>query len=184
MAIPKPASGAPRAASGETSAPQVGNRPGDRPFEPDGNRGVPSIPKHADDPTNPDAARRPQKPLPEEESLPADSWCDPMARSLLQWATPLAPGFSVSPPAHGLPSAVLEQIAGQVVKRVRVGEGAVHLQLGSGRLEGGEVLVKSGIDGLDISVTAPVGVDGAQLGEAIRARLRKRGLRVASVAVE
>lgn len=126
---------------------------------------------------------------PRAEKHTRDEWvdegcCDPMARSLMQWASPLAPATAVSPPVQSMPSAVLEQIAGQVVKRIRIGDGTVHLQLGSGRLEGGEVLVTSGTDGLDVRVTAPSGVDGSKLGEAIRERLTKRGLRVATVEVE
>lgn len=107
-------------------------------------------------------------------------WCDPLARSLLQWAPPpvaLAPAASV-------PDVVLEHIAGQLVKRVAVGTSAVQLQLGKGQLDGAELLVRATADGLEIRLTAPPGVNGRQLGIAIADRLARRGLRVANIEVE
>lgn len=109
-------------------------------------------------------------------------WCDPMARSLLQWAQPGV--TSPSPAPANVSPVILDQIAAQLVRKAGVGSSSVHLQFGAGRLEGGEVLVQTGADGLDVRITAPAGVDGAALAASISERLGRRGLRVARVSVD
>src|SRR5690606_4962274 len=99
------------------------------------------------------------------EGEPNLAWCDPMARSLLQLAQPVVASPS-SAPVNVAPI-VLDQIAAQLVRKAGVGGSSVHLQVGAGRLEGGEVLVQAGADGLDVRISAPAGVDGAALASAI-----------------
>jgi hypothetical protein len=106
-----------------------------------------------------------------------------MARSLLQWSVPVV--AAPVPTHHGVVAPVLlDQIASHLVRKVGLGGGSVHLQLGAGRFDGGALLVQSGSEGLAVHITAPPGVDGAELAAAISERLKRRGLRVARVEVD
>jgi hypothetical protein len=113
---------------------------------------------------------------------PTPAWCDSMTRSLLQLGQPALP----LPPATagaGTPT-VLEQIATQLVRKAGLGASSVHLRFRAGKLDGGELLVQSKAEGLDIRITPPAGVDGAELASAISERLARRGLRVSQIVVD
>lgn len=79
---------------------------------------------------------------------------------------------------------MLEQVAAQLVRKAAIGSSTVHLALGGSRFDGSELLVQAGASGLEVRLTAPVGVDADGLGKAITERLERRGLRVASVIVD
>lgn len=113
---------------------------------------------------------------------PPPLWCDPIARALLQWSPP-TPAACV-PTVGTVAPVMLDQIATQLVRKVGVGGGSVHLQFAAGRLDGGALLVQSGTDGLDVQITAPPGVDATELAAAICERLERRGLRVSRIAVD
>lgn len=114
------------------------------------------------------------------EASPA--WCDSLARSLLHIAPP--PQLAASTPASPIAPSVLDQIASQLVRRAGVGASSVHLQFGAGKLDGGELLVQVGPEGLEVRITPPVGTDGSALAVAIEARLARRGLRVSQITVD
>lgn len=119
---------------------------------------------------------------PDVSADPSLTWCDSMARSLLQWAPPPNAQNNTAPAT--VSPTVLDQIANQLVRKAAIGASSVHLQFGAGKLEGGEMLVQAGADGLDIRITPPRGVCGADIATAISERLSRRGVMVSQIVVD
>ena len=111
----------------------------------------------------------------------AARWAEPMVRVLHQMGTSTATSYA---PCGTVPSAVLEQIAMQLVRKAGIGANSVHLEFGAGGLAGGNLLIQVEADGLDIALNLPPGVDPSSVSHALTRRLERKGLKIARLVVE
>lgn len=113
-----------------------------------------------------------------ESHEPTNNCLDPLVRALsnVTHHQPSAP----PPLAH---SATLDRVAQQLVRRVGLGAGSVHLEFGSGVFEDGKLLVRATDDGLEIVLDTPAGIDVHTLREALTQRLERKGVKVSVLEV-
>lgn len=125
-----------------------------------------------------------------------DDALDPMARHaaqlgappLLSVAPPVAASAPIEPPAVAAARASLEELLPAMVKRVAwsgdARRGAVRLEIGSGALAGGTLLVSADEGRVRVHLDAPAGVDRAEWKDRIESRLAAKGVALDGVDVE
>jgi hypothetical protein len=134
-------------------------------------------PWRIDDATDP--PRKGTTPASEDTAFQPEGCVEPMVRvmsNLMLLNHPVAVQTSA-------PSAMLERIALQLVRKVALGTSSVHLEFGDGVLADGKLTVHCTSDGLEIAVQAPAGMDPSQLCTALTRRLERKGIKLASLEV-